>query len=243
MSEKPKEQDPFKPQEPNIPGVTGNPARYKPVAEPPRPVTSQFRSPTAVAEKIPAQKWLAIAAIAIGLASLALFLWKHSGAQTEPDQIPVAAPVVDLPPAAAPQPAVVLVVGPGPVATTAELATAWSSKRFVFRATQASENIPALVVHLPSGVYWGLSLREPYGTCQLEYVTDLGKLQHDYGFHADHPMVGDPCNRAVFDLARYGSGPNGTVRGAIVSGQGVRPPVAIEVKVRGKQVVAIQLEH
>ena len=152
MSEKPKEQDPFKPQEPNIPGVTGNPARYKPVAEPPRPVTSQFRSPTAVAEKIPAQKWLAIAAIAIGLASLALFLWKHSGAQTEPDQIPVAAPVVDLPPAAAPQPAVVLVVGPGPVATTAELAKPWSSKRFEFHDPQTADNLSAVVVHLPSGV-------------------------------------------------------------------------------------------
>jgi hypothetical protein len=56
-------------------------------------------------------------------------------------------------------------------------------------------------------------------------------------------MVGDPCNRAVFDLTRYGTGPNGVIRGAIVSGQGVRPPTAIEIKVRGKQIVATQLEH
>jgi hypothetical protein len=47
----------------------------------------------------------------------------------------------------------------------------------------------------------------------------------------------------VYDLTRYGTGPNGAVRGAIVSGRGVRPPTAIEVKVRGKQIVATQLEH
>lgn len=243
MPDKPKEQDPFKPQEPNIPGVTGNPARHKPAPEPPRPAASQFRSSTAVPEKISAQKWLAIAALIIALASLALFMWKHSGAPTETQEAPAAAPVVDLAPVTPLPLAVVLAVGPGPVATTAELAKPWSSKRFEFHVPQTAENLSAVVVHLPSGIYWAFSLREPYGTCELEYVTDLGKLNHDYGFHADHPMVGDPCNRAVFDLTRYGTGPNGVVRGAIVSGQSVRPPLAIEIKVRGKQVVATQLEH
>jgi len=243
MSDKPKEQDPFKPQEPNIPGVTGNPARHQPAAEPPRPATSQFRNSTAVADKIPAQKWLAIAALAIGLVSLALFLWKHSGAPAQSQEVPVAVPVVDLPPVGATQPAVVLAVGPGPVATTSELAKPWSSKRFEFHVPQTTDNLSAVVVHLPNGVYWGFSLREPYGTCEMEYVTDLSKLEHDYGFHANHPMVGDPCNRAVFDLTRYGTGPNGVIRGAIVSGQGVRPPTAIEIKVRGKQIVATQVEH
>jgi hypothetical protein len=243
MSDKPKEQDPFKPQEPNIPGVTGNPARNKLAPEPPRSATSQFRGPTVAAEKIPAQKWLAIAALAIGLVSLALFLWKHSGAPAQSEEVPAALPVVDLPPVAVSQPAVVLVVGPGPVATTAELAKPWSSKRFEFHVPETADNLSAVVVHLPNGVYWGFSLREPFGTCELEYVTDLGKLEHDYGFHANHPMVGDPCNRAVFDLARYGTGPNGVIRGAIVSGQGVRPPTAIEIKVRGKQIVATQVEH
>jgi hypothetical protein len=242
VSDKPNEQDPFRPQEPNIPGVTGNPARHTPAPEPSRPATSQFRSSPAVADKIPAQKWLAIAALAIGLVSLALFLWKHSGAPTETQEVPVAAPVVDLQPTRV-QPPVVLAVGPGPVATTAELAKPWSSKRFEFHVPQTADNLSAVVVHLPSGVYWAFSLREPYGTCELEYVTDLDKLEHKYGFHADHPMVGDPCNRAVFDLTRYGTGPNGVVRGAIVSGQGVRPPIAIEIKVRGKQIVATQLEH
>jgi hypothetical protein len=244
VPDKPKELDPFKPTEPNIPGVTGNPARFKPAPEPPRPLATQLRNPAAAPEKAPAQKSLSIAAIVVVLIGLALYVWKHS---STPEHAPVAraaaaAPVVDLPPVVA-QTSPDVPVAPGPVATTAELAKAWSSKRFVFRATQASESIPALVVHLPSGVYWGLSLRQPYGTCQLEYMTDLGKLEHEYGFHADHPMVADPCHRVLFDLAKYGTGPNGEVRGAIVSGRGVRPPIAIEVAVRGKQVVAIQLEH
>ena len=143
MSDKPNEQDPFKPQEPNIPGVTGNPARHKPAPEPPRPATSQYRSPTASTEKIPAQKWLAIAALAIGLVSLAVFLWKHSGAPAQSQDVPAAVPVVDLQPIAASQPAVVLAVGPGPVATTAELAKPWSSKRFEFHVPQTADNLSA----------------------------------------------------------------------------------------------------
>jgi hypothetical protein len=243
VSEKPKEQDPFKPQEPNIPGVTGNPARLKPPPEPPRPVGTQFRSSAGAPDKIPAQKWLAIAAIAIGLVSLAAFWWKHADTSNQAQTIPAAVPVVDLPPVAPSQPVAQVPIGPGPVATTAELSKTWSSKRFVFRAPLTTDDVPALVVHLPSGVYWGFSLREPYGNCELEYVTDMKKLERVYDFHADHPMVGDPCNHAVYDLARYGTGPNGAVRGTIVSGQGVRPPVAIEVRVRGKQVVATQLER
>jgi hypothetical protein len=242
VADKPKEQDPFKPTEPNIPGVTGNPARNKPAPEPPRAMAPQSRNSAGVPDKFPAQKLLAIAAIVIGLVSLALFVRKQSSTPSQTEAVPAAAPVVDLAPATAP-PAVPVPLGPGPVATTAELAKAWSSKRFVFRVAQTSEDLPALVVHLPSGVYWGLSLREPYGTCELEYVTDLQKLQRVYDFQADHPMVGDPCNHAVYDLARYGTGPNGVVRGAIVSGQGVRPPTAIEIKVRGKQIVATQVEH
>jgi hypothetical protein len=242
VPDKPKEQDPFKPTEPNIPGVTGNPARSKPAPDPPRPAAPQFRNSTAEPGKFPAQKLLAIAAIVIGVVSLALFWWMHSGTPNQRQEVPSAAPVVDLAPAV-PPPAATEPIGPGPIATTAELAKAWSSKRFIFRVAQTSDDLPALVVHLPSGIYWGLSLREPYGTCQLEYVTDLQKLERVYDFHSDHPMVADPCNHAVFDLTRYGTGPNGAVRGAIVSGQGVRPPTAIEATVRGKQVVAIQLEH
>jgi hypothetical protein len=244
VSDKPKEQDPFKPTEPNIPGVTGNPARFKPAPEPPRSAAVQSRNSAAAPGTIPAQRWLAIGVIAILLLSLVLYVWKHSGATSEPQaSLAAAAPVVDVPPAAAAQPVVSLPVGPGPVATTAELAKPWSSKRFEFRVAQTSDNVQGLVVRLPNGIFWGVSLREPYGTCELEYVTDLEKLQRVYNFQADHPMVGDPCNHAVYDLTKYGTGPNGLVRGAIVSGQGVRPPTAIEIKLRGKEIVAAQVEH
>ncbi len=51
---------------------------------------------------------------------------------------------------------------------------------------------PAMVVRLPGGAYWGFSMREPFGDCQLELVTDLKKLKTAYNFRADHPMVADP---------------------------------------------------
>ena len=52
-------------------------------------------------------------------------------------------------------------------------------------------------------------------------------------------MVADPCNHAVFDLTklRKRSGA-GLVRGEIAQGAAVRPPMAIEIQVHGKQVLA-----
>jgi hypothetical protein len=52
--------------------------------------------------------------------------------------------------------------------------------------------------------------------------------------------VGDPCNHTVYDLLRYGGGATSDdlVRGVIVQGNGIRPPMAIEIKVQGKNVVA-----
>jgi hypothetical protein len=43
-------------------------------------------------------------------------------------------------------------------------------------------------------------------------------------------------------LTRYGSGPAGLVRGEIAHGAAVRPPLAIEIEVRGKQVLAKKIE-
>jgi hypothetical protein len=137
-----------------------------------------------------------------------------------------------------------LPVGPGVVATEAELAKPWSAKRFLFHGHVSVDPEPAMVVHLPGGQYWGFSLREPFGTCELEYVTDLRKLQADYHFRADHPMIGNPCTHTVYDLLRYsGSAPNGgLVRGEIVGGTGIRPPMAIEIRTEGKDVVAVRME-
>jgi hypothetical protein len=133
--------------------------------------------------------------------------------------------------------------GPGPVATTSELSKEWSSKRFIFRPPQTADNIPAVVVKLPNNVYWGVSLREPFGTCQMEYVSDTAKLTDVYHFQADHPMIADPCTKAVFDLLKYGNAPSGIVRGEVVSGAAVRPPVAIQMTVKGKDIVAVKVEE
>ena len=141
-----------------------------------------------------------------------------------------------------PKPAEVAPVAPGWVATTDELAKPWSAKRFLIRASPTSEPILAIVVHLPGGAYWGFSLREPYGDCELEYVTDLKKIKTDYHFLAVHPMVGDPCTGALFDLMRYGSAPGGLVRGEVEQGAAIRPPLAIEIERRGKQIVAVRTE-
>ncbi len=142
------------------------------------------------------------------------------------------------------EPAENLVIGPGPVATTAELAKPWSEKEFLFRGPFSAEPVPAMVVRLPGGDLWGFSLREPFGECELQYVTDLKALEADYGFRADHPMVVNPCTHAVYDLMRYGGGTpdGGLVRGDIVQGAGVRPPMAIEMKTNGKDIVAVRSE-
>lgn len=135
-----------------------------------------------------------------------------------------------------------LPVAPGVVATAAELEKPWSSRAFTYRDPVTGQQVPALVVHLPRGGYWGISMIEPFGTCQLEYVTSLDRLRTVYDFEADHPMVGDPCNHAVFDLMQYGDISTAEVRGALVHGMGVRPPLAIEIEQHGNQILAVKME-
>ncbi|MGH9711018.1 MAG: hypothetical protein ACRD37_10785 [Candidatus Acidiferrales bacterium] len=149
---------------------------------------------------------------------------------------PVTAPV---PPPVATTPT--LPLAPGPVATTDELSRPWATQKFTYRNTPG-DSFPAMVVRLPGNAYWAFSLQSPYGTCELELVTDIQKLRGAYKFDAAHPMVGDPCTRTLYDLTKYGSGPNGLVRGAVVAGTGVRPPFAIEVVVDGHQILATRAE-
>jgi hypothetical protein len=56
-------------------------------------------------------------------------------------------------------------------------------------------------------------------------------------------MVVNSCSHTVYDLLRYG-GPSdgGLVRGEVVQGTAIRPPMAIEVRVAGKQLVAVRME-
>jgi hypothetical protein len=83
-----------------------------------------------------------------------------------------------------------------------------------------------------------------YGSCRLEYISNLDKLRTDYGFrNAKHAMVGNPCSRTVFDPDKMTLLPgNIWVRGAIVQGSDLRPPLGIEIKIQGKNVLAVRRE-
>jgi hypothetical protein len=184
---------------------------------------------------------MAVGTIVIALVALGMYSKKHAASASEPQTAAVADPT-DLAPVQPVQPTPSMPLGPGPIATITELDKTWSSKRFLFRAPQTADDVPAMVVRLPGGVFWAISMREPFGTCDLEYVTNVQKLAADYQLTVDHPMVADPCNHAVYDLTRYSPGPNGVVRGATAKGESIRPPIAIEVRVRGKEIVATRIE-
>ena len=136
------------------------------------------------------------------------------------------------------------------IANIEEMAKPWSSKPFLIRNELSGENTPAMLIRLPTGSpsqasgYWAFSVNAPYGDCRLEYVTDLAKLETDYGFlAAKHPMVGNPCSRTLFDPLKMTNLPgNFFVRGGIVQGSDLRPPLGVEIRVRGKDILAIRTE-
>lgn len=234
-----KKLDPFRPAQPSIPGVAAGAAKSAP-AQPP---TSYAPAPRRQGSSQPLV-WVAVAAVAVFIVGGAIFFWLHT-MSSKASEASVTSTATTPSPAnsGTPKPAEKLPVGPGPVATVEEVAKVWSARRFLFRDPITSEPVPAMVVHLPDGSYWAFSLREPFGSCELEYVSDTGKLSSDYNYRADHPMVGNPCNRTVYDLLRYGGSSNGgLVRGDIVQGSGIRPPMAIEVRVNGRQIEAVRME-
>ena len=136
------------------------------------------------------------------------------------------------------------------VASVEEMAKPWSSKDFIYRNRLSGENVPAVLVRLPTGSanqrtgYWAFSLNAPFGNCRLEYVAEIKKLKTDYGFlAAKHPMVGNPCSRTVFDPLKMMNIPGGAwVRGAIAQGSDLRPPLGIEVEIRGGEILADRME-
>ena len=156
-------------------------------------------------------------------------------------------------PAPAPDPSTLMPhatqASPG-IANIEEMAKPWSSKQFFIRNELSGESIPAMLIRLPTASasqargYWAFSVSSPYGDCRLEYVTDLAKLKTDYGFGAaKHPMVGNPCSRTVFDPLKMTNLPGDFfVRGGIVQGSDLRPPLGVEIRVRGKDILAIRTE-
>lgn len=237
--------DPFRPQTPAIPGV---PAASEEIPKAAHQQPAQVRAASGVQRPEVKEARAKALGVAVGIAVILLagVAFLHSGHSSSAKSNLHPSPEAAAPAAAVAEtsPAEKLLVGPGPIATAGELSKPWSAKKFLFRGSLAPEPVPAMVVRLPGGDLWGFSLREPFGTCELEYVTDLKKLGTDYGFHAEHPMVANPCTRAVYDLMRYGGGaPNGgLVRGDIVQGTGVRPPMAIEIRTNGRDIVAVRSE-
>jgi len=228
MAEQNSKLDPFKPAQPHIPGV-------------PQPSDETGAAPNSILA------FLVQPAVLLGACGVLAFLiggslWLHSRFSSKPEADSAAAKSswAASAPAFAP---VQIPVGPGVIGTTDEIAKIWSAKRFDYTDPDTGLTIPAMVVHLPRGGYWGFSLREPFGGCRMEYVTDLKKLQDIYNFKSDHPMIADPCDYSVFDLLKYGPTTDDTiVRGAIVHGTALRPPIAIEIKIQGNKVVAARRE-
>ncbi|HTW22614.1 MAG TPA: hypothetical protein VMD78_03390 [Candidatus Baltobacteraceae bacterium] len=236
--------DPFKPQAPAIPGVPA--ATEKPDRGAPEAPASE---PTNFEQGGTQDAWSKMIGVIVGIgvvlvAGFMLLRPGHNSGAKSGVNLPTATQAPAAPTEPKSEPAEKLLTGPGPVATVAELSKPWSSREFLFRGTLTPDPVPAMVVRLPGGELWGFSLREPFGECELQYITDLKVLAANYGFQAQHPMVVNPCTRAVYDLAQYGGGaPNGgLVRGEIVQGSAVRPPMAIEMRTSGRDIVAVRGE-
>jgi hypothetical protein len=261
--EKPKF-DPFKPAEPRLPGVPEKKAP-KPAPKPaeaesataPAPTTEAQPTPAWMAKLPPQLRALPPKALYAGAGGLLLLLvivlWMAfgSGSESTSGTPQGAASGADVPPVGSPrvagEPAPEVVTLPAPVATTQEMAKPWSYKKFIVR--QAGQRTPAMLLRVPAGTansgsgYWAFLLQSPFGRCELELMTDTEKLESEYGYRAQNPMVVDPCSRAVFHPLRMGGiGRSTYVRGEVVHGSALRPPVAIDVRVEKGQVIAVRTE-
>ena len=213
---------------PQIPGVAGP---RKPASNPMMP--------------------LIIGLVVIGIILLFAVRWLSRSKPAEPAHAEQAAQI-EIPPAP-PDPASLLphATETDPViANVADLSKPWTAADFFVRNRLTGENIPATIVRLPTGSpalptgYWAFSRKAPYGSCQLEYVADMNRLRDDYGFpRANHPLVGNPCSRTLYDPLKTSNLPGDVwMRGAIVQGSDIRPPLGVEIKIQGKQILAIRSE-
>jgi hypothetical protein len=221
--------DRFHPEMPRIPGVTG--------ARLPSPAGSDAASRQRLLQILGA------AAVALAVV-IAIFWWMKSASRKAADSPAAEASVPESPlpelPAFAVPPAH---TGPKSVATVEELSKPWTAKKFIFEKPVTNEDVAAMVVRLPGGALWAFALQEPYGKCDLEYVSDTGQLAAKYGYQASHPMVVNPCNSTVYDPLKVGPlGDNTWARGEVVQGSGLRPPLSIDIVVHGHSIVADRME-
>jgi hypothetical protein len=194
---------------------------------------------------------LIIGLVVIGIILLFAVRWLSRTKPAEPTRAEQA-PQLEIPPPP-PDPNALLphaTEGDPVIANVADLAKPWTSADFFVRNRLNGENVPATIVRLPSGSptlpagYWAFSRKAPYGSCQLEYISDLKRLRDDYGFpRANHPLVGNPCSRTLYDPLKTSNLPGDVwMRGGIVQGSDIRPPFGVEIKIQGKQILAIRTE-
>ena len=136
---------------------------------------------------------------------------------------------------------------PDAIGTLDELAKPWANKKFGFVDPKTHESVPAMVIHLPSSggreLFWAFSMNTPFSQCELQYVTDLAALSQRYAYPAAHPMLVSDCDGTLYDPLKMATLPDGSwVRGEIVRGGGIRPPIAIQVHIRGRVLVADRIE-
>jgi hypothetical protein len=220
--------DPMRPEMPQIPGVS-----------------STYRRAESNASGPDSQKLLQIGG-ALGvvlLCGLAIFWWARSRPRAAAHSTDAPVEEETAPAPALPSPIAPVHEGPTVAATTDELSKPWAAKKFTFIKPVTQESIPAIVVRLPSGGLWAFSLQGPYGSCQLEFVADLATIAAKYKYNASHPMVVSPCDGTVYDPLKVGPlGGDTWARGEIVQGSSLRPPISIDVKVRGRSIVADSIE-
>jgi hypothetical protein len=136
---------------------------------------------------------------------------------------------------------------PNAITTLDELAKTWSSKKFNFVDPKTHDSVAAIVIHLPSSgageSFWAFSLKSPFSQCPLQYVTDLSALSHRFAYSAEHPMVVSDCDGILYDPLKIATLPDGSwVRGDIVRGGGIRPPISISVRIRDRELIAERME-
>jgi hypothetical protein len=236
---------PFQAEMPRIPGVNDAGS----AAPQPKPVGWEIAgSPRAA---LPRWAFLACAAaLAIGLGLWALHASRSKRAPEIPsDAETQAAPVGEVAEPANAARGSLTPSGATIVASVGELSKPWAAKRFTFVNPLSHENVPAMIVRLPAGTanrregYWAFSLKAPFKTCELNYLPDLAQLASRYAIRANHPMVVAECDGTVYDPLRLTTVAEGAwVRGEIVRGSGIRPPLAIDIEVQGNAIVADRME-
>lgn len=220
----------FKVDMPAIPGLTG------PVARPPR------HNPL-----LP----LIVAFLVLGLVILVAVRWFARNKPVEPALVEPAPQIEVPPPPPDPNSSLPRATETNPViAAVADLAKPWSFVDFFVRNSLTGENVLATIVRLPSGSasqpsgYWAFSRKAPNGSCQLEFITNIEKLRTEYGYRAaKHPLAGNPCSHTLYDpLKTANLAENVWIRGGIVQGSDIRPPLGVEIQIRGKELLAIRTE-